>query len=84
VTVKAGSTFTARVPEKGYPMPVSADDSVVTTVSRSAREGCCLFLTLRPTPSGQMTDAWHSRDTGRHGVHRVGPDGMVRESGRMR
>jgi hypothetical protein len=38
VTVKPGSTFTARVPQKGHPLPISADDSIVTTVSRSGRE----------------------------------------------
>jgi hypothetical protein len=38
VTVELGSTFTARVPETGDPLPVSADDSVVETVSRSGRE----------------------------------------------
>ena len=38
VTVKPGSTFTARVPEKGYPLPVPADASVVTAVPGSGRE----------------------------------------------
>jgi hypothetical protein len=37
VTVKAGSAFTAQVPEKGYPLPDSSDSAVVRSVSRSDR-----------------------------------------------
>ncbi|WP_460345798.1 hypothetical protein [Actinoallomurus acanthiterrae] len=38
MTVEVGSTFTAHVPEKGYPLPISADTAVVTVVARGGRE----------------------------------------------
>jgi hypothetical protein len=37
VTVQAGSTFTAQVPQKGYPLPDSSDGAVVRAVSRDGR-----------------------------------------------
>jgi hypothetical protein len=37
VSVKPGDTFTARVPEKDYPLPVTGDSAVVRLLSKNSR-----------------------------------------------
>ncbi|GLY85461.1 hypothetical protein Airi02_033900 [Actinoallomurus iriomotensis] len=59
VSVTAGSTFTAQVPERGYPLPISADDSVVTVVSRSGRKETFHAV----APGTTMIDVWAQRRT---------------------